>query len=79
MHGDPSAWSTWFRGPFTIAAPPVNQEEPIDLSVKPQTSARSEPVQLSEAEFSIDVGVDEPVKSVPLDLTLDRQADVVTN
>lgn len=80
--GDPAAWrDVWLRGPFTIAAPAPNQEEPIDLSVKPQTSAPSNhQVQLnSEPEFSIDVGVDEPVKSVPLDLTLDRQTDVVTN
>lgn len=61
-----------------MAAPAPHQEEPIDLSVRPRTSASSD-VQLNgETELGIDVGVDEPVKSVPLDLTLDRQTDVAT-
>lgn len=75
--GDPSAWrDIWLKGPFTIATPAPDQEEPIDLSVRPN----SHEVQLdNETEIHVDVGVNEPVKSVPLDLTLDRQTDVVTN
>lgn len=76
---DPAVWrDLWLRGPFSVAAPAPHQEEPIDLSVRPRTSASSD-VQLNgETELGIDVGVDEPVKSVPLDLTLDRQTDVAT-
>ncbi|KAJ8929672.1 hypothetical protein NQ314_017615 [Rhamnusium bicolor] len=79
--GDPSAWrELWLRAPPTVAAPAPDQDQPIDLSVKPPSDCT--PPQLnsdSEHELSIDVGVDEPVKSVPLDLTLDRQVADVTN
>lgn len=77
--GDPSAWrDLWLRGPITVAAPAPEQQEPIDLSVK---SDQSSPklISDSEQELNIDVGVEDPVKPVPLDLTLDRQTDVISN
>lgn len=80
---DPSAWrDLWLRGPPALAAPAPDQDQPIDLSVKATSSheIQKEVEQSdSEHELSIDVGVDEPVKSVPLDLTLDRQITDVTN
>lgn len=80
--GDPSLWrDLWLRGPFTVAAPAPDQEEPIDLSVRSSSPSVNHQVQLdNETEIRVDVDVnEEPVKSVPLDLTLDRQTDVVTN
>ncbi|RZC41077.1 hypothetical protein BDFB_012192 [Asbolus verrucosus] len=77
---DPAAWrELWTRGPPTNAEPAPVQIEPIDLSVKaPQLVATLPPTD-SDQELCIDVGVDEPVKPVPLDLTLDRQTTDVTN
>lgn len=77
---DPAMWrDLWLRGPFTVAAPAPDQEEPIDLSVRSSSPQVNREVQLDN-EIRVDVDVnDEPVKSVPLDLTLDRQTDVVTN
>lgn len=79
--GDPAAWrDLWLRGPFAVATPAPDQEEPIDLSVHSNSPQVNHQVQLDdETEIHVDVGVNEPVKSVPLDLTLDRQTDVVTN
>lgn len=83
---DPAAWrELWLRGPATIPARPApdDDEQPIDLSVKQQTFNSATPAadedNDDEQELSIDVGVDEPVKPVPLDLTLDRQVTDVTN
>lgn len=79
--GDPSAWrELWLRAPPPVAAPAPDQDQPIDLSVKPQSERTpSRRDSDSDHELSIDVGVDEPVKSVPLDLTLERQVADVTN
>lgn len=78
--GDPSAWrDVWLKGAPTIAAPAPDQDQPIDLSVRPQTSACPKDESESDQELSIDVGVEEPVKTLPLDLTLDRQTADVTN
>ncbi|KAJ8925086.1 hypothetical protein NQ315_001258 [Exocentrus adspersus] len=78
--GDPAAWrELWLRAaPPPVAAPAPDQDQPIDLSVKGQ-SERGSNSDSDEHELSIDVGVDEPVKSLPLDLTLDRQVTDVTN
>lgn len=84
---DPASWrEMWLKGSLSIpAAAAPDQDQPIDLSVRQSQSppmTKAEPINASdsEAELNIDVGVDEPVKSVPLDLTLERQAaDVVTN
>lgn len=74
---DPSSWrELWLRGPPPVAAPAPDQDQPIDLSLKTRVCEEAnekEDESDSEHELSIDVGVDEPVKSVPLDLTLDRQ------
>lgn len=76
--GDPSAWKDlWLRGP--VAAPAPEQEQPIDLSVRSVRLTSDDVHSDSEPELSIDVGVDEPVKPVPLDLTLDRTTDVASN
>lgn len=74
--GDPAMWrDLWLRGPITLAAPAPDQEEPIDLSVRSSSPKVNHEVQLDN-EIRVN---DEPVKSVPLDLTLDRQTDIVTN
>lgn len=82
--GDPAMWrNLWLRGPFPVATPAPDQEQPIDLSVRSTSPPVNRPIQLNnnnEREIRVDVDVNnEPVKSVPLDLTLDRQTDVVTN
>lgn len=67
-----------------------NQEQPIDLSRKPTTNTRSATATATtilldndQDDLNIDVGVDEQpqvqVKSAPLDLTLERPQDVVSN
>lgn len=77
---DPNSWrDLWLRGPIPIAEPAPEQEQPIDLSVR-AINSKSQVQSDSEPDISINVvGVDEVVKPVPLDLTLDRQADIVTN
>ncbi|CAG9857647.1 unnamed protein product [Phyllotreta striolata] len=55
-----------------------DQEGPIDLSVRSRSAASSSSSD-SDGETHVDVGVDEPVKSAPLDLTLARQAADVAN
>ncbi|GJQ78889.1 hypothetical protein Trydic_g60 [Trypoxylus dichotomus] len=84
---DPSTWrDLWWRGPLAIAAQAPDQDQPIDLSVKQRQSSQCE-AKSNLASSNIHnnnkelVSKDqtEPVKSVPLDLTLDRQADIVTN
>lgn len=74
---DPTAWrDLWLRPPPPIASPAPDQEQPIDLSLK--SKGRQDITENNNNEESdsenerIDVGVDEPVRSVPLDLTLDR-------
>lgn len=80
---DPAAWRDIWRAPPPIAAPAPDQDQPIDLSVKSQSalsqlSDRSD--EDSDQEINIDVGMDEPLnKTMPLDLTLDRQIGDVTN
>ncbi|XP_022903645.1 protein embryonic gonad-like [Onthophagus taurus] len=83
---DPALWrDLWIRAPLTIATQALNQEEPIDLSLKdkkePTPPSRAPIDGSSSSELSIEVCVEESVKSVPLDLTLDRQTDpsLVTN
>lgn len=80
---DPSVWrELWLRAPPPIAAPAPDQDQPIDLSIKTSSSQsiqESQEESDSDHELSIDVGVDEPAKSVPLDLTLDRQVTDITN
>lgn len=66
-----------------------NQEQPIDLSTKPTSntssaSATATTILLDSEtdDLNIDVGVDEQpqvVKTAPLDLTLERPQDVVSN
>lgn len=82
--GDPTAWrELWLRAPPPVAAPAPDQDQPIDLSVKSKCSQdindNIKEQSDSENELSIDVGVDEPVKSGPLDLTLERQVTDVSN
>lgn len=69
------------KAPINVAAPAPDQDQPIDLSVKPPQSGVTPPPEQSDSdhELSIDVGIDEPVKVAPLDLTLDRQVADVTN
>lgn len=77
---DPSAWrDLWTRGPLTTAAAAPDQVEPIDLSIKTSPRVTTLPTGDSDQELCIDVGVDEPLKPVPLDLTLDRQTTDVSN
>lgn len=80
LHGmvDPSAWrDLWIKGPKVADVEPLSQEQPIDLSLKapptPVTASDSEP------ELSIDVGVEDTMKTMPLDLTLEikRETDAV--
>ncbi|XP_023029856.2 eagle isoform X1 [Leptinotarsa decemlineata] len=82
--GDPSAWrDLWLRAPPPpLAAPAPDQDQPIDLSVKADSAGKvslQEENYDSEREQSIDVGVEEPVKMAPLDLTLERQLGGVGN
>lgn len=82
--GDPTAWrDLWLRAPPPVAAPAPDQDQPIDLSVKSKCSQdindNIETESDSENALSIDVGVDEPVKSAPLDLTLERHVTDVSN
>lgn len=82
LHGftDPSSWKDlWTRGPFTTVSSAPDQVEPIDLSLKTPELVTTIPSSESDQELCIDVGVDEPLKPVPLDLTLDRPATDVTN
>lgn len=75
LHGimDPVAWrDLWLKGPKVADVEPLSQEQPIDLSLKSSTSSRTVPSD-SEAELSIDVGVEETIKPVPLDLSLDTK------
>ncbi|KAK9710096.1 Zinc finger, C4 type (two domains) [Popillia japonica] len=84
---DPSTWrDLWLRGPLAIAAQAPDQDQPIDLSVKQRQSSQCEAKSNlgssssnNNNEISSKEQLSEPVKSVPLDLTLDRQADIVTN
>lgn len=67
---DPLMWrDLWAKGPFTHAATAPDQVEPIDLSMK----------TTQNEEVCIDVGDNEPIKPVPLDLTLERQTTDVTH
>lgn len=68
---DPLMWrNLWSKAPFTThAATAPDQVEPIDLSMK----------TTQNEEVCIDVGVNEPIKPVPLDLTLERQTTDVTH
>lgn len=81
LHGmvDPSSWrDLWIKGPKVADVEPLSQEQPIDLSIKaPPTPPMATD---SEAELSIDVGVEDTIKTVPLDLTLDtkRASDAVS-
>ncbi|KRT85728.1 hypothetical protein AMK59_36 [Oryctes borbonicus] len=84
---DPSAWrDLWWRGPLAIAAQAPDQDQPIDLSVKQRQSSQCEAKSnLGSSNTNnnnkelVSKDQSEPVKSVPLDLTLDRQADFVAN
>ncbi|KAF5300846.1 hypothetical protein FQA39_LY10968 [Lamprigera yunnana] len=68
----PTAWKDlWFRGPVAVAEPAPEQEQPIDLSLRPKTSTPTVQTD-SESELNIDVGVEESVKHVPIDLSLDN-------
>lgn len=76
---DPSTWRDfWLRGPLSIGAQAPDQDQPIDLSVKQRQSLQCQS-RSSLGCNSNEISKNEPVKSVPLDLTLDRQTDVVTN
>ncbi|XP_056642192.1 protein embryonic gonad-like [Diorhabda sublineata] len=80
--GDPTAWKDVWRAPPPIAAPAPDQDQPIDLSVKSQSTAslsNHSDESDDDQELNIDVGIDEPSKSMPLDLTLDRPVTDVTN
>lgn len=69
---DPTTWrDLWLRGPVAVAEPAPEQDQPIDLSVRPKTSTPTVQTD-SESELNIDVGVEESVKHVPIDLTLDN-------
>ncbi|KAF2900097.1 hypothetical protein ILUMI_06088 [Ignelater luminosus] len=69
---DPTTWrDLWLRGPVAVAEPAPEQDQPIDLSVRPKTATPTVQTD-SESELNIDVGVEEPVKHVPIDLTLDN-------
>ncbi|XP_017773510.1 PREDICTED: branchpoint-bridging protein-like, partial [Nicrophorus vespilloides] len=60
--------------------PPSSSASPHAHPNAAATSRSHHSGEDSEPELSIDVGVDEPVKSVPLDLTLDRPNDqLITN
>ncbi|KAL3275759.1 hypothetical protein HHI36_020504 [Cryptolaemus montrouzieri] len=77
---DPSSWrDLWLRVPPPVATPAPNQEQPIDLSLKSQVPILSRVKSESEHSINIDVGIEEHVKSVPLDLTLDRQTADISN
>ncbi|XP_060535562.1 probable nuclear hormone receptor HR3 isoform X2 [Cylas formicarius] len=70
--GDPAIWrEIWLRGQPTVAAQAPDQDQPIDLSVKQATMIEDAGNEDSE-DGNIDVEGDDVVKSVPLDLTLDR-------
>lgn len=74
-HGivDPSSWRDfWMKGPKVADVEPLSQEQPIDLSIKSSSSPPTVPSD-SEQELSIDVGVEETLKPVPLDLTLETK------
>ncbi|KAB0796298.1 hypothetical protein PPYR_10359 [Photinus pyralis] len=74
--GDSSPFrDLWLKGGGTLplAETAPEQEHPIDLSVRSINSK----MQVQSNSFAIDES--EIVKPVPLDLTLDRQADIVTN
>lgn len=82
LHGlpDPASWrDLWLKGPAIAEPEPTSQEQPIDLSVRtsgnssttPPPSAHSDAA--SEHELSIDVGVEETLKTVPLDLSLEAK------
>lgn len=75
LHGlvDPSPWrDMWIKGPKVADVEPLSQEQPIDLSLK-ATNTSPSVVSDSEQELSIDVGVEETVKPVPLDLSLETK------
>lgn len=66
--GDPNAFrELWLRGSLPLPEPVPEQDQPIDLSIRNVTTQ----VQVqSDSEI---------IKPVPLDLSLERQTDVVTN
>lgn len=69
---DPSSWrDLWIKGPKVADVEPLSQEQPIDLSIKTTQVDHSD----SEHELSIDVGVEETMKPVPLDLSLETKRD----
>lgn len=66
--GNPSAWrDLWLKPQITPASPAPDQDEPIDLSVKPKVQSEDK-LDNSPKQTSIE----ESVKQVPLDLTLER-------
>ncbi|KAF5306689.1 hypothetical protein FQR65_LT07244 [Abscondita terminalis] len=66
--GDPNPFrELWLRGSIPLAEPAPEQEQPIDLSVR---SVNAQVHMQTDSEI---------MKPVPLDLTLERHADVVTN
>lgn len=70
----------WLKGPMLLKREPelvISQDQPIDLSVKTNDSSSTRlsthsDVE-SEHELNIDVGVEENVKIVPLDLSLETK------
>ncbi|KAB0802189.1 hypothetical protein PPYR_04375 [Photinus pyralis] len=74
----PSAWrDLWLRAPVAVAEPAPEQDQPIDLSLRPKIST---PTTDSESEINIDVGVEESVKHVPIDLSnSDKTGDITNN
>ncbi|KAF5306695.1 hypothetical protein FQR65_LT07250 [Abscondita terminalis] len=68
----PAGWrDLWLRGPVPVAEPAPEQDQPIDLSLRPKTSTPTVQTD-SESELNIDVGVEESIKHVPIDLSLDN-------
>ncbi|GLV34442.1 Sodium-dependent multivitamin transporter [Carabus blaptoides fortunei] len=77
---DPTSWrELWLRAPRVAAPEPTSQEQPIDLSLRanPANTTPSPSVVPSEAsdhELNIDVGVEDGLKPVPLDLVVKRKS-----
>ncbi|KAK9871453.1 hypothetical protein WA026_012827 [Henosepilachna vigintioctopunctata] len=73
---DPSSLrDLWLRVPPPVATPAPNQDQPIDLSIKPQIPY----VPCLKSGSDNNIISEESLRSVPLDLTLDRQTADISN
>lgn len=69
---DATSWrDLWLRPPVPLASPAPEQDQPMDLTVRPKTASPLSPGE-SEADLNIDVGVEEPLKQLPIDLSVEN-------